>query len=98
MRAFGATRFAASHLLLAKVYLRLLILGEGPGAVELRLGEDHEAAQLMVVEIPDRIQQIAVEGHQATERGANSLVVDRRSVSVQPWGGVIRSAWFEHSE
>jgi hypothetical protein len=52
----------------------------------------------VIIEIFDRIQQIAVEGHQATESGANNLVDLRRSVKVQPWGGDIRSAWFEHNE
>jgi hypothetical protein len=46
----------------------------------------------VLVEISDRIEKIAVEGHQATESGANNRVTVRRSVSVHPRGGIMRSA------
>ena len=38
----------------------------------------------MIVEFFDRIEEVAVEGHQATDSGANNLVVVRRSVRVHP--------------
>lgn len=38
----------------------------------------------MVVEVSDRIEEITVECHQATDSGANNLVVVRRSVRVHP--------------
>jgi hypothetical protein len=43
-----------------------------------------QPAQLVVVEFLDRIEKVAVQGHQATESGANNLVVVRRSVRVHP--------------
>lgn len=92
MWTLGASTFPAPNLLLAQVNLRLRLVGQGTRAMELRLGEDHQTSELMVVQVFDRVQQIAVEGHQATESGANSLVDLRRSVRVHPCGGVIRSA------
>ena len=52
----------------------------------------------MIVEFFDRIEEVAVEGHQATDSGTNNLVVVRRSVRVHPWGGVILSAWLAQRE
>lgn len=98
MGTLGATTFAASDRLLTKVNLRVLVDLQRTTPVELGLGEDHQTTQLVVVEFFHRVQQIAVEGHQATESGANSLVDWRRSVRVHPWGGVIRSAWLPQSE
>jgi hypothetical protein len=46
----------------------------------------------VLVEIFDRVEQIAVQGHQATDSGANNLVTVRRSVRVHPIGGLMRSA------
>jgi lipoate synthase len=65
--------------------------------VELGTREDEQTSQFVVVQLLDRIEQIAVERHQATDSGANRRVLVRRSVRVHPWGGVIRSAWLAHS-
>jgi hypothetical protein len=75
--------------------LGMVLPRKRPGAVQLSTGEDEEAAEVVLVEIPDCVEQIAVEGHQegyATESGANSLVTVRRSVRVHPSGGIMRSA------
>jgi hypothetical protein len=55
-------------------------------------GEDEKATKVVFVEFPDRVQQVAVQGHQATESGAKSRLTVRRSVRVHPCGGIIRSA------
>jgi len=60
--------------------------------LELGPGQDEKTTQIVLVEILDRIQQIAVESHQATESGAKSRVTVRRSVRVHPNGGIMRSA------
>jgi hypothetical protein len=96
--ALGATHLAATDFLLAEVYLGLDFGIHRPGPLELSPGENVEAAQLVIVEFFDRIEEVPVEGHQATDSGANNLVVVRRSVRVHPWGGVIRSAWLAQSE
>jgi hypothetical protein len=57
---------------------------EGPGRLELGAGEDEEASKVVLVELADCVEQVAVEGHQATDRGANSRVTVRRSVRVHP--------------
>lgn len=80
------------------MHLRLAIRVDGARAVELSSGEDMKAAQLMIVEVSHRIEKITVESHQATDNGANNLLVVRRSVKVQPCGGVMRSAWLAQSE
>ena len=84
MRAFGASPFPTAHLLLSEVHLWLNVVGKVARALQLSFGEDQETSELMAVEIFDRIEQIAVEGHQATDRGAKSLRVVRRSVRVHP--------------
>lgn len=71
---------------------RVVVGAEGTRALQLRPGQDQKSPEIMLVEIFDRIQKIAVEGHQATESGANNLVTVRRSVSVHPRGGIMRSA------
>jgi hypothetical protein len=66
------------------MHLGMVFSLEGAASMELGAGEDQESAQVVLVEVLDRVQQIAVERHQATERGANSRVTVRRSVKVQP--------------
>jgi len=76
--------------------LRMALGGESAGALELGPGQDEETTKVVLVQVLDRIEEIAVEGHQATESGANSRVTVRRSVSVHPRGGIILSAWSAH--
>jgi hypothetical protein len=78
--------------------LRFSLRLDGARAVELGSGEDVETAKLMVVKVSYRVEEITVQGHQATDNGANNLLVVRRSVKVHPCGGVIRSAWLAHRE
>ena len=70
--------------------------GESARPLEMGTGQDEKTAEVMLVEILDRIQQVAVQSHQATESGAKSRVTVRRSVKVHPKGGIIRSAWSAH--
>jgi hypothetical protein len=69
-----------------------MVVAEGTRALQLSAGQDQEPTEIVLVEIFDRVEQIAVEGHQATESGAKSRVTVRRSVSVHPSGGIMRSA------
>ena len=96
MWAPGASRLAAPDALPAQPHLGMILLAQGTGPLQLGAGEDEQTPEVVLVEIPDRVQQIPVEGHQATESGANSRVTVRRSVRVQPRGGIMRSAWLEH--
>lgn len=75
----------------------MILCGERTRPLELGPGEDQETSQVVLVHFLDGIEQIPVEGHHATDNGANSLVTVRRSVRVQPWGGIIRSAWSAQS-
>lgn len=70
----------------------MVVAAEGTGALKLGAGQYEKTTKVVLVEIFDRIQQIAVEGHQATESGANNRVTVRRSVRVHPSGGIMRSA------
>jgi hypothetical protein len=70
--------------------------GERTRALELGPSQDEETAKIVLIQILDRVEKITVEGHQATESGANSRVTVRRSVRVQPRGGIILSAWSAH--
>jgi hypothetical protein len=72
--------------------LRMTLGDEGAQALELGSGQYEKTTEIVLVEILDRIQQIAVESHQATESGAKSRVTVRRSVRVHPNGGIMRSA------
>jgi hypothetical protein len=92
MGASSAARLPASHRLLSEMDFRVVVGTEGTRALELSPGQNEEPTQIVLVEIFDRIEQIAVEGHQATESGANSRVTVRRSVNVHPRGGIMRSA------
>jgi hypothetical protein len=40
----------------------------------LRPGEDEKPSQVMLIHVLDGIEHVSVQGHQATESGANSLV------------------------
>jgi hypothetical protein len=64
VRATGAALFSASHRLLAEMYLGMIFSRQGPGPVQLGPGKDEKTPQIVLVEILDRIEQIAVEGHQ----------------------------------
>jgi len=70
----------------------VVVHAESTRALELSPGQNEEPTEIVLVEIFDRIEQITVEGHQATESGANSRVTVRRSVNVHPRGGIMRSA------
>jgi hypothetical protein len=76
----------------------MIVAGQCPQTLQMGTGQDQQSAEIVLVEILDRVQQIAVKGHQATESGAKSRVTVRRSVSVQPWGGIMRSAWSAQNE
>ena len=81
---------AADHLP-AQTHLRLTPL-DSARTFQSSPGQDQEATELMLVEVSDRVDEVAVEPHlQATSRGANSRLRDRRSVRVHPSGGARRS-------
>lgn len=92
VRALGAARLATSNHLLPETHLWFGSGFHDSAPLQLGLGQYAKTSEVVFVEFLDRVEQIAVERHQATWTGANSLVTVRRSVSVQPWGGVIRSA------
>ena len=92
VRTAVAAALPASDHLLSHPDLRLVSVLNGSGTLELSPCQDLKAPQVVLIEVFDRVEQIAVERHQATWTGANRRVAVRRSVSVQPWGGVIRSA------
>ncbi len=92
MWARVAAGLAAPNRLFAEPYSWMVVGAQSAGLLELGPGEDEEASQVMLVQILDRVEKIAVDGHQATDNGANSRVTVRRSVRVHPWGGIIRSA------
>lgn len=95
--ALGAIALATADLLLAEADRRVVPGSDRPGPLKLGAGEDLEPSQIMFVEVLDRIEQVAVESHQATLTGAKSRFTVRRSVRVHPNGGVILSAWSAHS-
>ena len=91
MRAFGAPLLPTFHHLAShadSLAGRLL----DSGTLQLRSCEHLQTSETMFIELFDRVEQVAVYGHQATWTGANSRVTVLRSVSVHPCGGVIRSA------
>ena len=92
MWALGAPWLPAPDTLLAQLHLGMILCGQSSRPLKLCPGQDEKTAKVVLVQIPDRVQQVAVEGHQATESGANSRVTVRRSVRVQPCGGIILSA------
>ncbi len=75
----------------------MVVRAQSAHGLKLCPRENQQAPEVVLVEFFDRIEQITVEGHQATESGANNLVTVRRSVRVQPCGGVIRSEWLAQS-
>ncbi len=87
-----ASRFSAPNRLLAQPNPRMILGSESTRLLQLGPGEDQKASQIVLIQILDRIEKIAVESHHATDNGANSRVTVRRSVRVHPWGGIIRSA------
>jgi len=98
VRAGGAPRFATTHGLFAESHLGMVLGAEGTRTLELGAGENEKTSQIVLIHFLDRVQEVTVERHHATDSGANSLVTVRRSVSVHPCGGIIRSAWSAHRE
>ena len=96
MRASGAARLPTSHRLLPHMDPGMPFGAESARPLKLGTSQDEKTAEVMLVELLDRIQQVAVQSHQATESGAKSRVTVRRSVNVHPNGGIIRSAWSAH--
>ncbi len=94
MRAGGARGLAALDPLASKPHLRLTAGNGRACPLQTGAGQHQETPELMLIEIPHRVEEIAIEGHgsYATSRGANNRVIFLRSVSVQASGGVIRSA------
>ena len=84
MGTTGAPGFTAAHRLLTKAHLRVVLVRQSSGSLKLGTRQNQQAAKVVLVEFLDRIDQIAVDRHQATERGANSRVTVRWSVSVHP--------------
>jgi hypothetical protein len=63
MWAPGAARLATSHRLLAEMDLGMVFALQCPGAVKLGAGQDQKPPKIVFVEIFDRVEQIAIEGH-----------------------------------
>lgn len=66
MRAFGATLLPTANHLVAEAHPRLTPGVNRPVPLQLGPGQDLEASQVMTVEFFDRVEEIAVQGHQAT--------------------------------
>ncbi len=70
-------------------------------ALEAGVSEHEQAAQLVLVHLTYRIQDVAVDRHggrQATSRATNrGRSAALRSVTAHPTGDVSRAAWFSHS-
>ena len=102
MRAGAALSFPATHRSFAKPDRRAGDAHGDTGALEARPGQDEETSEAVLVELFDGVDQIAIEREtQATSvesAGVKRRVTLRRSVSVQPNGGVIRSACSIQSE
>jgi hypothetical protein len=62
----------------------MIICGERTRLLQLGSGEDEEASQVVLVHVFDRVENIAVKRHHATDNGANRRVTVRLSVRVQP--------------
>lgn len=97
MWATGTLGLAASDPLLAHADLGILSKRRSDYGLQLSSREDLQSPQIVLVQLLDRIEQISVQRHQATLTGAKSRVTVRRSVRVQPCGGVSRSAWSAQS-
>jgi hypothetical protein len=61
--ASSAARLAASHRLLAEVDFGVVVGAESARALELRPGQNEEPTEIVFVQVFDRVEQIAVEGH-----------------------------------
>jgi hypothetical protein len=61
--ACGATLLAAFDHLLAQPHPGPILGGDHPVTLELGPGKDEQPAQVVLVEISDRVEQIAVKGH-----------------------------------
>jgi len=66
MWAAGATRLATADRLLAEMDLGMVVSVQGARSVQLRPGQDEQAAQIVLIEVLDRIEQVAIEGHRGT--------------------------------
>jgi hypothetical protein len=66
MRATGAARLATAHRLLTKMDLRVIFSFERSRPVKLSPGQDQETTKVVLVEIFDRVEQVAVKGHQCS--------------------------------
>lgn len=64
--AFGASLLSAPDHLLSHVHLWLAPPADRSRTLELSSREDLKTTQIVLVQFFDRIEQIAVEGHQAT--------------------------------
>ncbi len=84
MGTSGAADLAATNCLLAKPHLGVILGLERARPLQLGPGENEETSQIVLVHFLDRVEQITVENHQATDNGAKSLVTVRRSVRVHP--------------
>ncbi len=64
-------------------------------SLKVGLRQNQQPTQLMLIKISNIVKQVSVKTHDsyATSAGANNRTVLRRSVNVQPIGGVSRSAW-----
>jgi hypothetical protein len=98
MRAGIASGLSASNRLFTQPNPGMIFSGQSARLLQLGPSEDEKAPQVVLVEILDRVEKIAVESHHATDNGANSRVTVRLSVRVHPWGGIIRSAWSAQRE
>ena len=63
MWASGAARLAATHRLLTEMDLGMVLPDQHPRPVQLGSGQDQQTSKIVLVEIFDRVEQIAVEGH-----------------------------------
>lgn len=72
MRAAGAVRLATADLLLPKFDVSLCPGRQHPGPFEVSGRKDQKAPKLMLVELPNRVDEIPIERHDASgnlERG-----------------------------
>jgi hypothetical protein len=46
--------------------LGMVVSVQGARSVQLRPGQDEQAAQIVLIEVLDRIEQVAIEGHRGT--------------------------------
>lgn len=84
MRASGASGLPAPDPLPSHTHFRFRAKRRTCDRLQLGTGEDLKPSEVVLVQILDRVEQVAVEGHQATCTGANNRVTVRRSVSVHP--------------